>query len=129
MFPTTRNISGGVSGESSVNSTAILDKDGKIKTGHYTNWKELSQRDRQAVISERKKLGIRSKKGSGKSKYDKNKLQKSNNKYKRQIAALKKRLKDSTGDDSEESQSDVDADAGNQFGGKRLKKAKKKSTS
>ena len=126
---TSRNISGVVSGETSGNSSAILDDDGKIKTGHYPNWKELSQIDHQAVISERKKRGIRSSKGSGKSKPDRSKLQNRNNKYKRQIASLKKRLKESTGEDSEESQGDDDADAGDQFGGKRSKKAKKKASS
>ena len=71
---TSRNISGVISGETSGNSSAILDDDGKIKTGHYPNWKELSQRDRQEGISDIKKRGVRSSKGYGKSTYEKSKI-------------------------------------------------------
>lgn len=122
---TARNVSDVSISEVNTNRNVSLihNSDGSINTGHYPQWKKLSRDDRQSVISERKRLGITGYKGSSKTKGDSSdKMKKSNAKYKRTIAALKKKLKDASGGVQEqEDNQHVKSDAGDQFGGKRAK--------
>ena len=47
-------------------SSMIYDSSGKINTGHHENWYSLTREERDAVIAERKRLGIKGPKGKKK---------------------------------------------------------------
>ena len=112
-------------------STSIYNADGSINTGHHPNWLQLSASDRKIVNDERSRLGLGKKnKGKGqksgkggavtdpKVENQINQLKKANAKHKRTIASLKK----DTNDDEENADAkDIEADAGDSFGGKAKK--------
>ena len=112
-------------------STSIYNADGSINTGHHPNWLQLSASDRKKVNDERSRLGLGKKnKGKGqksgkggavtdpKVENQINQLKKANAKHKRTIASLKK----DTNDDEENADAkDIEADAGDSFGGKAKK--------
>ena len=105
----------------------IHNDDGSVITGYITNWRDLTKQQKETVIKERARLGVKlEKKKGGKDgeKKKKSKLVKENKKLKRQIKALKKDTKkDGDSDGGDESSDD---DAGDQFGGKNSKKKQKK---
>ena len=124
----TREGSGGSGGNGS-ESVGIYNTDGSIRTGHISNWKSLSNDDRELVKKARNNKKRNSTKGGdGKGGNSNNntikQLKSQNSKFKRQIKALKR---SSTNDDSKESDEDNDdeLDAGDQFGGKNARKRKK----
>ena len=110
---------------------AEITRNGKIHLGFYKNWNQLSQENRDFVLAERKRLGIKpgnsKKKGSRSLEAQVKALRRANKKKDRKIKAMK-RNKDSSSEGSRSgSSSDSDGDnAGNAFGG-RSEKEKKKS--
>ena len=110
----------------------IYNADGSIRTGHISNWKTLSNDERNIVKQERLK-----KKGTAGGNANKNKtfkntmkqLKNQNKVYKRQIKALKKvTVDDDKVQDGDGESVSSDDDAGDQFGGQNAKrKSKKKS--
>ena len=118
-------------------SPTIYNDDGSIITSYIDNFYKLSAEDRKIVTDERNRLnpggrgrgrggrsgrGGRGGRGRGRASSI-SKLIKSNAKYKRKIAALKKKANGS--DETEISDEDAKADdAGNAFGGKVSKKSK-----
>ena len=122
----------------SSSNDGIYNADGSIKTGHITNWSQLSLDDKKKVYEEQKGLGTKyvlSGSGGGKNKSIVNNdlnLKKLNKKYKRQIKALKRKARldnednDNVGASQDGSQS---IDAGYQFGGRRQAAAGKRTKS
>jgi len=106
-------------------TTPIL-KNGKIHTGYYSNWFDLSKENRNLVLAERDKLGKGSNKkaqsGGGKSG---SKWRKTARKLQKKIAALKRKTSDDTPPDSD-GDGGPSNNAGNAFGGRSEKAAKKK---
>ena len=104
---------------------SVYNSDGSIITGYINNWRELSREDKQVVLDERARLGIKKKSNNknGKSKTEMEKLKKLNAKMKRRIKALK-RVKTSK-NKGEDGDDEDDIDAGDQFGGKNSKKTKR----
>ena len=125
-----RNISSIQKNDEEVNGS-IYRSDGTIKTGKFTNWSELTPADRAKVAAERKRLGVpspggSSKKGKAGDLAKLNKFKKDAKKYKRQVAALKKKVvKFKEGEDDDDDEESPE-DAGDQFGGRASKKGKKK---
>ena len=129
-----RNVSGITSRDG---DPSIYIEDGSIITSYIDNFYKLSPKDRKIVIDERERLnpGGRGRglgeRGRGRGRHGGrgrgrassiSKLTKANEKYKRKIAALKKKV---NGSDMEISDEDTGADdAGNAFGGKVSKKKK-----
>ena len=109
---------------------SIYKEDGSIIASRYIpNWNELSAKDRSKVKAESKRLNIRLGKGGkghqnpngGKNSGQSSKaLKKQNNKFKRQIKALKRKMKSKDDDDSDanNSESEEEKDAGDSFGGR-----------
>jgi hypothetical protein len=60
-----RNVSG-VGTNDKKGSSDIYNDDGSIITGHIPNWRSLSKQDRNIVINERKRRGIKGGKNGGK---------------------------------------------------------------
>jgi hypothetical protein len=126
-----RNVSGVTQKGRGGGSEGIYAADGSIKTGHISNWADLSKEDKELVKKERLKKKSGTAGGNGNNKSIKNQMKqvKNQNKvYKRQIQALKK--KGVTFEDEEKEDEDStnsDDDAGDQFGGQNAKKKKKKS--
>ena len=130
-----RNISG-VGTNEKKGSSDIHNEDGSIITGHIPNWRNLTKQDRDIVINERKRRGIKGGKNGGKGGYgsgaknDVNRLKQlttTNNKFKRQIKALKRRLKgdDDTATTATANETEDEAmDAGDQMGGRNSKRRK-----
>ena len=110
---------------------SIYRSDGTIKTEKFTNWSELMPADRAKVAAERKRLGIPSPGGSSKNRKagnlaKLNKFKKDAKKYKRQVAALKKKVvKFKEGEDDDDDEDTSGQDAGDQFGGRTSKKGRK----
>ena len=110
-------------GDTSTMENSPIWKNGKIHTGYYANWRQLSKQDRDAVLAERDKQGKPPSKG--------NKSGKSNKTWKKQVKGLKKKIaalkrKVPGSDESDDDTVDEPTnDAGNSFGG-RSEKAKKK---
>ena len=115
----------------------IYNSDGTIKTGEIDGWSSLPYSDKQKVWNERKKLGIRYKsknnkyirKEGAKSDADTTnqikQLTEQNKKYKRQIKSLSKvSFKEEKTSDANDNEN-TNIDAGDQFGGKASKRAKK----
>ena len=117
-------------------SASIYNEDGSIKTGHINGWNELPRSERDKVITERKRLGIKpgawkngknktwKRNGSNLNASDVNRLKQlteQNKKYKRALKAVKRgRPEEGDPDDAEEG-----TDAGDTFGGKLSKKKAK----
>ena len=111
----------------------IYNNDGTINTGHIPTWRQLSPEDREIVTEERNRLRNKGGKGNkhkggNKSKDDSNclnQLSTQNKKFKRQIKAMKRMIKDSDATNSNnDNDSDTGTDAGDQFGGRASKKKK-----
>ena len=108
-------------------TASIYGSDGKIKTGDIDGWKDLPYADKRKVWAERRRLGIRFKPRKGKNDSNTNntikQLKDVNQEYKRKIKALSKVTddEDSSGGDG----SKPKHDAGDQFGGKRVKMGKR----
>ena len=106
----------------------IHNEDGSIITGYIENWRDLNKQQRETVIKERSRLGIKlDKQKGGKSDVSKkkaSKLLKQNKRLRRQVKALKKNSKGE--DENDEDDNSTDDDAGDQFGGKQAKKKSKK---
>ena len=123
-----RNVSLVATDRAQDGDSPIHNEDGSIKTGYIENWRDLSRQQRESVMKERTRLGIKLEKkggkdGGGNKKGKASKLQKQNKKLKRQIKALKRAGKS---DDSKDKNDDSsDEDAGDQFGGKNSKKKQK----
>ena len=133
-----RNVSGITSKDG---NPSIYKEDGSIITSYIDNFYKLSPKERKIVTDERERLnpggrgrgrggrgrGRGRQQGRGRGRNNNNsisKLTKANEKYKRKIAALKKKT---NGSDMDISDEDIGADdAGNAFGGKVSKKKKTK---
>jgi hypothetical protein len=105
---------------------------GDIFTGFYKNFQSLSDDEKQAIFNERKRLNINPKKSRGNhSKKGQTSAIKVNkkalSKITREISSMKARLKDvkATKVTFEDEDSDVQDNAGHQFGGRKKKKQKK----
>ena len=113
----------------------ITDSDGNsINVDSWIpNWNQLNKGDHDKILAERRKKGVKLGKDgqagsytSGNNKALKT-LRKQNNKFKRQIKALK-RTDGGKDNDADDKDDDNDlSDAGDAFGGHNRKKAKKKS--
>ena len=112
----------------------IHNADGSINTGYIPHWRSLSKEQRNLVHAERKRLGIsggKQSKGSPSNKAQANctkQLAAQNKKHKRKIKALERKLTKSSIDDTDDGgdkPDDPDTNAGDAFGGKRLKKKEK----
>ena len=119
-----RNVSG-LHHDSASNS--IFNADGKINTGHHSNWLKYSPADRKKVNDERARLGLGKNKRTAKGRGGKSgttnqidQLKKANAQHKRTIASLKKE----TSQETPTEPPDVEDDAGNSFGGKATKKVR-----
>ena len=111
------------------NCVGIYNADGSIRTGHISNWKSLSDSDRELVKKARMNKKLNSTKGGdGKGGYSNNNTMKQlkvqNSKYKRQIKALKRSSANNDSDDNDKNVKE-ELDAGDQFGGKNSRKKKK----
>jgi hypothetical protein len=114
-------------------TSGIKGPNGDIFTGFYKNFQSLSDDEKQAIFDERKHLNINPKKSRGghskkgqtsTTKVNKKKL----SKMTREISSMKARLKDagkSKKASSEDEDSDVQDNAGDQFGVRKKKKQKK----
>jgi hypothetical protein len=134
-----RNVSG-IGTNEKKGSPDIYNEDGSINTGHIPNWRNLSKQDRDIVMNERKRRGTKGGKKNGKgengngAKNHANHLQQltaNNNKFKRQIKALKRKLKgdDDTATTATSNETDDEIlDAGDQMGGRNSKKRKNESS-
>ena len=117
-----RNISGVRSGGTGEEEGAYH-ADGTIKTGYIPNWRSLSREDQQAVLTERKRLGAKTRGKAGKTGRGKvdgsnvgntiRQLRVQNEKQKRTIKSLKIKSKETVKEEE-----DDDIDAGDSFGGK-----------
>ena len=114
-------------------SAILYNEDGSVKTGFIPGWHKISRSDKDIVITERKRQGI--KPGNKTWKRDKDKsattasdsnrlkqLEEQNKIYKRKIKALKRGH--SNNQDDEVDLSDDNIDAADQFGGKASKQKK-----
>jgi hypothetical protein len=109
--------------------SGVKGPDGVIFTGFYDNYAKLSKEDKDAIHAERKRLNMPQKKPRTKSR---NASQLKTNKkklstIKREIASLKVQFKDMKSKKEEASDDDDEpqSNAGDQFGGRKGKKAKK----
>jgi len=115
-------------------------KGGKINTGFYRNWSQLSPEDKQLVLAERDRLGVKGKTRRSRQPRDKltnmksqiKALTKKVDKQHATISALKRSsdTRDSEADtDDSASESNGNANnAGNSFGGRREKEISKRSS-
>jgi hypothetical protein len=118
--------------------SGIHDKQGNIFTGFYKDFFKMSDEDKDAVIKERKRLGItpRKKKQPGKHQHNGRKASAIKSKktalkkLNRKISAAKTKLKEKKVkfdvESSSEDDSEVQNDAGNEFSGRQTKKKKAK---
>ena len=121
-------------------SSKIYDDNGKIKTGTYSDWHNLSPEEKKLVGQERSRLGLRpprrgggnpngNRNGNGNSTnsqpfHKQNKdLKAQNQKYRRQIKALKR--KSGTSDKDDDADKEPEDDTGNHFGGKASKRTRR----
>ena len=103
-------------------------RDGKIFTGYYPNWRQLSRDDQKAVLAERDRLGTKGGKGGeGKTqKYQQKNWKKQVKGLKKKIAALKRKAPGSDTSDDDDEKDEPSNDAGNAFGGRTEKSKSKK---
>ena len=126
-----RNVSAlgtGGADRSQDNGEGIHNSDGSIKTGFIANWNSLSKEDRNKIFAERKRVKgkLPGKPNYGTTNDSTNpavanrmkQLVEQNKKQKRRIQTLKR----STPSDTKNDASDINIDAGDQFGGKSSKK-------
>lgn len=100
-------------------------RNGKIFTGYYPNWRQISKENQKLVLAERDKLG-KGGKSAGKAKKESKDWKKAVKGLKKQIAALKKKVPTEESSDEEDGGGNGPSNnAGNSFGG-RAEKAKKK---
>jgi hypothetical protein len=133
--PAQRSVSGVSGGKSygggEAPANGIRHDNGKIFTGYYKEFRSLSQDDKNALQEERLRLNI----GPSKKKNQQRRASKTSTKKKsevkklhKQISSLQSRIKESEkkrdGDDDDDD-SEVHDNAGDQFGGRQNKKAKK----
>ena len=124
---TKRHVAALGAGASASNDRGIYAKDGSIFTGYIKTWSKLSQEDRDLVMAERQKKGV--KPGSRKkrtvsaaaTKKSMANITKQLETAKRSIAALKKASEAQTGGEDADAVTD---NAGNAFGGRAAKKGK-----
>ena len=120
-----RNISSiQASPGNSSGTSPIHSDDGSIITGFIPDWRNLTRQQKETVMNERKKLGVKlgkGGKGRGKDGGKDSKLKKQNQRLKRKIKAMKIAQKDDDGTSDSDNE-----DAGDQFGGKNAKKKSKK---
>jgi hypothetical protein len=116
----------------SLPTSGIKGANGDIFTGFYKNFQSLSDDEKQAIFDERKRLNINPKKSCGNhSKKGQTSAIKVNkkalSKMTREISSMKARLKDvkATKVTFEDEDSDVQDNAGDQFGDDKKKKQKK----
>ena len=109
-------------------NSGIKKEDGSIHTGFYPNWKSLTKEEREQVGAERKRLKGKKAGGQQSVKTELQNLKKKLGKSKRKIEALKVKAAEEKhkGKDVDFGEVTSDEDAGDNFGGKRQKKAKKK---
>ena len=112
------------SGDDNGDTNPIL-KNGKIHTGYYSNWYDLSKDNRNLVLAERDKQGKSPNKHSQSGGKSGKKWNKTVRKLKKKIAALKRKTtSDATSDDDDGAP--PTNNAGNAFGGRSEKAANKK---
>lgn len=105
--------------------TAPILKNGKIHTGYYSNWYDLSKDNRNLVLAERDKQGKGPKNNAQSGGKSGKKWKKTVRKLRKKIAALKR--KPSGGANSDDDDDSVPTNnAGNAFGGRSEKAASKK---
>ena len=116
------------------NDDGVIHRDGKIFTGYYKNWRELSKEDKDNVDTNRVCTGTKKqpkdKKGGRQVSLVETKTalasqKKALNTAKRQIVALRRKVKQGS-DSDDSSEDDPDNDAGNWFGEREEKDRKKK---
>jgi hypothetical protein len=115
-------------------ASGIKGANGDIFTGFYKNFQSLSDDEKQAIFDERKRLNINPKKNRGnhsrKGQTSAIKVNKKTlSKMTREISSMKARLKDikATKVTFKDEDSNVQDNAGDQFGGRKKKKKQKKS--
>ena len=117
-------------GHGSAPESGVKGPDGVIFTGFYKNFNRLSDEDRQAILDERKRLGIVHKKSRCSKTSSVRTKTSALTKLNREIASLKVKFKDlqgkrgATSDDGDEAQEPQD-NAGDQFGGRKKKRKDK----
>ena len=116
-------------------NTGIADSEGNSinDDSWIPNWNQLSKGDRDNILAERRKKGVKLGKGGKGGSYTsrKNKalktLRKQNKKFKRQIKALKRTYGGKDNDSGDEDDENNPSDAGDAFGIRNKNKANKKS--
>jgi hypothetical protein len=115
-------------------------KGGKINTGYYRNWSQLSPEDKQLVLAERDRLGVKGKARRNRQSKDKKTSMKSQikaltKKVDKQQATISSLKRGSDSKDSEDETDDSASDsnmnsnhAGDAFGGRREKEMKKRNS-
>ena len=111
--------------EATTGDKSEIMKGGKIHTGYYSNWRQLSKENQKLVLSERERLGKGSK-ADGNSKKGQKDWKKQVKGLKKKIAALKRKSSSGDSSDDEEKSENVTNDAGNAFGGRAEKSKNKK---
>ncbi len=114
-------------------ASGIKGLNGEIFTGFYKNFQSLSDDEKQAIFEEQKRLNIKTRRGRGANpKKGKTSAIQSNkkamSKMTRKIASLETKLKNvgnAKKASSDDEDSDVQDNAGDQFGGRKKKKQKK----
>jgi Mg2+ and Co2+ transporter CorA len=129
---TNRNTSGvGSQGGALAPEGGVTSTDGTIFTGHYPNWQQLTDANKQSVYDERKRLGIKNTKGKkppykGRQASAIKSKKKQVSKLNRKIASLKARLKSANANDDDDDEPEAIQDnAGDQFGGRKKRKENK----
>jgi len=103
-------------------------RDGKIFTGFYHNWRQITKEDQKLVLAERERLGIGGKRGKadGKQQKSEKNWKKTVKGLKKTIAALKRKTSGTEASDDDEIKEEPRDDAGNAFGGRAEKASKRK---
>ena len=120
-------------GGGSAPESGVKGHDGAIYIGYYENWNAISKEDKVLVYEERERLGQAPKKKKSKPSAVKSKKKnlKTLNKLTRKVAALQTKFKSlkkkaDKSDDEDNADDEPQDNAGDQFGGRRSKKKKKK---
>ena len=130
-----RNVSATTTEGTDDGKLSCYKDDGTLILDQYLpDWQTYPDDVKKNILSERARLGVKlGRGGRGNRNYGTNlselsKLKKENSKFKRTIKALKKlsNSEDAKDDDNEDSEEEEENDAGDQFGGKNLKKKSKK---
>lgn len=113
-------------GDSTATANSPIWKNGKIHTGYYANWRQLSKQDRDMVLAERNKQGQTPTKSSNKSGKTTATWKKQVKGLKKKIAALKRKVPGASDESDDDTTDEPNNDAGNSFGGRSEKANKKK---